>query len=163
MTAWFPRLTVHSLAVVLSLLTYVLTTRSERERRPPSIAISWVLGLIALPYAALPIYLLFGRRKLARRMVPCLAAPSPTANWAEELIESFGLPGSAPARVRMHQNGEEARSALFEVLSRASRRLDLCTYILGRDAFGEEVTARLIGCVERGVRVRFLIDGVGAI
>jgi cardiolipin synthase len=163
MTAWFPRLTVHSLAVVLSLLTYVLTTRAERERRPPSIAISWVLGLIALPYAALPIYLLFGRRKLARRMVPCLAAPSPTANWAEELIESFGLPGSAPARVRMHQNGEEARSALFEVLSRASRRLDLCTYILGRDAFGEEVTARLIGCVERGVRVRFLIDGVGAI
>lgn len=163
MTAWFPRLTVHSLAVVLSLLTYVLTTRAERERRPPSIAISWVLGLIALPYAALPIYLLFGRRKLARRMVPCLAAPSPTANWAEELIESFGLPGSAPARVRMHQNGEEARSALFEVLGRASRRLDLCTYILGRDAFGEEVTARLIGCVERGVRVRFLIDGVGAI
>ena len=163
MTAWFPRLTAHSLVVVLSLLTYVLTTRAERERRPPSIAISWVLGLIALPYAVLPMYLLFGRRKLARRIVPCLAAPSPTANWAEELIESFGLPGSAPARVRMHQNGEEARSALFEVFSRASRRLDLCTYILGRDAFGEEVTARLIGCVERGVRVRFLIDGVGAI
>ena len=47
---WFPRVTAHSLAIVLSLLTYVLTTRAERERRPPSIAIAWVLGLIALPY-----------------------------------------------------------------------------------------------------------------
>ena len=44
MNAWFPRLTVHSLAIVVSLLTYVLTTRAERERRPPSIAIAWVLG-----------------------------------------------------------------------------------------------------------------------
>jgi cardiolipin synthase len=162
-TAWFPRLTAHSLIVVLSLLTYVLTTRAERERRPPSVAISWVLGLIALPYAALPMYLLFGRRKLPRRVVPCLSAPSPAAHWAEGLIESFGLAGSAPARVRMHQDGEEARSALFEVLGRATRRLDLCTYILGRDAFGEEVTQGLIACVGRGVRVRFLIDGVGAI
>jgi cardiolipin synthase len=162
-TAWFPRVTAHSLAIVLSLLTYVLTTRAERERRPPSIAIAWVLGLIALPYAALPMYVLFGRRKLPRRVVPCLAAPSPAPHWAEGLIESFGLPGAAPARVRMHQNGEEARAALFETMSRATRRLDVCTYILGRDAFGEEVTARLIACVQRGVRVRFLIDGVGAI
>ncbi len=48
-------------------------------------------------------------------------------------------------------------------MDRAARRLDICTYILGNDAFGEETTARLIACVERGVRVRFLIDGVGAI
>ncbi len=163
MTAWFPRVTAHSLVIVLSLLTYVLTTRAERERRPPAVAISWVLGLIALPYAALPMYLLFGRRKLQRRLFPCVISPSPATHWAEELIESFGLPVAAPARVRMHQHGGEARAALFEVLSRARRRLDVCTYILGDDEFGEEVTARLIVCVERGVRVRFLIDGVGAI
>ena len=71
-TAWFPRITAHSLAIVLSLLTYVLTTRAERERRPPSIAIAWVLGMIALPYLALPMYLLFGRRKLPRKITPCL-------------------------------------------------------------------------------------------
>jgi cardiolipin synthase len=162
-TAWFPRVTAHTLVVVLSLLTYVLTTRAERERRPPAVAISWVLGMIALPYAALPMYLLFGRRKLPRRIVPCLAAPGAPRHWAEQLLESFGLPGSAPARVRMHQNGAEAGTALFEAIGRARRRLDICTYILGDDAFGEEVTARLIDCAQRGVRVRFLIDGVGAL
>jgi cardiolipin synthase len=162
-TTWFPRITAHSLVIVLSLLTYVLTTRAEHERRPPATAIGWVLGMIALPYAALPMYLLFGRRKLPRRIFPCLSAPSPAKHWAEGLIESFGLPGAAPSLVRMHQNGEEARSALFETMRRANRRLDICTYILGRDAFGEEVTQHLLACVERGVRVRFLIDGVGAI
>ena len=70
MNAWFPRITGHSLVVALSLLTYVLTTRAERERRPPSVAIAWVLGLIALPYLALPSYLLFGRRKLPRKVSP---------------------------------------------------------------------------------------------
>ncbi|HTV97518.1 MAG TPA: phospholipase D-like domain-containing protein [Steroidobacteraceae bacterium] len=163
MSGWIPPVTGHSLAIVLSLLTYVLTTRAEHERRPPSIAISWVLGLIALPYLALPMYLMFGRRKLPRKIAPCLSAPSGAVHWAETLIESFGLPGPAPAQVRMHADGAEARDALFELMSRATRRLDVCTYILGNDAFGEEVTARLIGCVRRGVRVRFLIDGVGAL
>ncbi len=148
---------------MLALLTYVLTTRLERERRPPSVAISWVFAMIALPYLALPLYLLFGRRKLSRKITPCLTGPSSATHWAESLIESFGLPAPAPAQVRMHADGAEAASALFELMDRAERRLDLCTYMLGDDAFGEDVTARMIACVARGVRVRFLIDGVGAI
>ncbi len=163
MTAWFPRITAHSLAIVVSILTYVLTTRAERERRPPAVAIAWVLGMLALPYVALPMYILFGRRKLPRKITPCLKGPSSATHWAESLIESFGLPGPAPARTRLHANGAEAASALFELMSQAVRRLDICTYMLGDDAFGEEVTARTIACVQRGVRVRFLIDGVGAV
>jgi cardiolipin synthase len=163
MTAWFPRITAHSLAVVLSVLTYVLTTRSERERRPPSIAISWVLGLLALPYLVLPAYLLFGRRKLPRKVTPCLSYAPDSVHWAETLVESFGLPGAAPAHVRLHTDGAAAQSALHEIMDRATRRLDLCTYILGNDPFGEAVVSRMIACAQRGVRVRFLLDGVGAI
>jgi len=162
-SAWFPRITVHSLAIVLSILTYVLTTRVEHERRPPSIAIAWVLGLIAMPYIALPMYLLFGRRKLKRRSSPPAGICPDTKHWAEHLIESFGLPPAAPALVRMHQNGAEARAALLELMSRANERLDICTFILGDDAFGNEATAAMMACAARGVRVRFLLDGVCAI
>jgi len=162
-STWFPRYTVHSLAIVLSILTYVLTTRAEQERRPPAIAIAWVLGLIAMPYIALPMYLLFGRRKLKRRPSPRAGICPETKHWAEHLIESFGLPAAAPARVRMHQNGAEARASLFELMNRARERLDICTFILGDDAFGKEVTAAMMACAARGVRVRFLIDGVCAI
>ena len=126
---WFPRVTAHSLAIALSLLTYVLTTRAERERRPPSIAIAWVLGLIALPYLVLPTYLLFGRRKArCAKSRPGRRFARTAKHWAEHLIESFGLPAAAPARVRMHQNGAEARSALFDLMDSARQRLDICTY-----------------------------------
>ena len=117
MTNWFPRITIHSLAIMLALLTYVLSTRLEHERRPPSVAISWVFAMIALPYLALPLYVLFGRRKLSRKVTPCLAGPSSATHWAESLIESFGLPPPAPARVRLHADGAEAAGALFELIA----------------------------------------------
>jgi cardiolipin synthase len=162
-SAWFPRVTVHSLVVLISVLTYVLTTRVERERRPPSIAIAWVLGMIALPYLALPMYLMFGRRKLPRRIVQWSGARAPGRHWAEDLIESFGLAPSAPSAVRLHQDGGESANALFATMLSANRRLDICTYILGNDAFGREAMQRMIERARRGVQVRLLIDGVGAI
>jgi cardiolipin synthase A/B len=162
-SAWFPRVTLHSLVVLISVLTYVLTTRVERERRPPSIAIAWVLGMIALPYLTLPMYLMFGRRKLPRRIVQWSGTRSHGRHWAEDLIESFGLAPAAPNAVRLHQDGGESADALFATMSSAVRRLDICTYILGNDAFGREAMQRMIERARCGVQVRLLIDGVGAI
>jgi cardiolipin synthase len=161
--AGFPRVTVHSLAIVISVLTYVLTTRVERERRPPSIAIAWVLGMMALPYLVLPMYLLFGRRKLPRKISRWSGRRSYAQHWAEDLIESFGLPPAARSQVRFHQDGIESHAGLLATMKSADRQLDICTYILGQDSVGREVTDVMIACVQRGVRVRFLIDGVGAL
>jgi cardiolipin synthase len=162
-SAWFPRVTLHTLAIVVSVLTYVLTSRSERERRPPAIAIAWVLGMLALPYLALPMYVFFGRRKLPRRSSAWSGKRSYPQHWAEDLIESFGLPPAAHSHVRFHHDGRESHAGLLSTMTSAAQRLDVCTYILGADAIGREVTDVLIDRVRRGVRVRFLIDGVGAL
>ena len=162
MGAWFPRVTLHSLAIVVSVLTYVLTTRAERERRPPAIAIAWVLGMLAFPYLVLPMYLFFGRRKLPRRISGWSGRRSYAQHWAEDLIESFGLPPAAHSEVRFHQDGPEAYEGLRTTAEAAARHLDICTYILGDDAIGRDATDLMIACAARGVRVRFLIDGVGA-
>ncbi len=163
MNAWFPRITVHSLVVVVSLLTYVLTTRVEHERRPPSIAIAWVLGMIAVPYLVLPTYILFGRRKLPRKVLRWSGIGSHCVHWAEDLIESFGLPPCAPAAVHLHRDGDESAAALFAAMSGAGRRLDICTYILGDDAFGREAMRCMMESAHRGVQVRLLVDGFGAL
>jgi cardiolipin synthase A/B len=162
-SAWFPRITLHSLAIVISMLVYVLTTRVEHERRPPSIAIAWVLGMMALPYIALPMYIFFGRRKLPRKVLRAPTTRPHGKHWAEDLIESFGLAPSAPSAIQLHQDGRESAAALFATMSSAALRLDICTYILGNDPFGRDAMQRMIERARAGVRVRLLIDGVGAI
>jgi cardiolipin synthase A/B len=162
-STWFPRLTGHSLVVVISLLIYVLTTRAQRERRPPSIAIAWVLGMIALPYIALPMYLLFGRRKLTRKNFRRSNSRSSAEHWAGELVESFGLAAAAPAVITMHEDGRDSAAALFAIMSGSTFRLDICTYILGKDAFGREVMQHMMERARCGVAVRLLLDGVGAL
>jgi cardiolipin synthase A/B len=154
---------VHSLAILVSVLTYVLTTRAIRERRPPSIAIAWVLGMIALPYVALPMYLMFGRRKMPRKKTSPGGMRRHGRHWAEDLIESFDLAPASNATVHLHRDGVESADALFATIQRAKFRLDVCTYILGNDPFGLEAMRRMAECVERGVVVRLLLDGVGAI
>jgi cardiolipin synthase len=163
MNIWLPTISLHSLVIVVSILAYILTTRAQRVRRPPSIAIAWVLGMIALPYLALPMYLMFGRRKLPRKTLRRAGARSPPRQWAKDLIESFGLAASSPALIAMHQDGTESAAALFATMSSAVSRLDICTYILGDDAFGREVMQHMIERARNGVEVRLLLDGVGAI
>jgi cardiolipin synthase len=148
---------------VVSVLTYVLTTRAERERRPPAIAIAWVLGMVAFPYLVFPMYLMFGRRKLPRRTSAWSGRRSYAQHWAEDLIESFDLPPAAHSRVAFHRDGAESHAALVSLLTAANRRLDICTYILGNDSLGHEVTNLMVASARRGVRVRFMIDGVGAL
>jgi cardiolipin synthase A/B len=163
MSAWFPTVSIHSTVIVVSLLTYILTTRAQRERRPPSIAIAWVLGMIAWPYFVLPMYLMFGRRKLPRKTLRPSAERSQAGHWAQDLIESFGLAASSPAMINLHQDGRDSAAALFSIMSSAVSRLDICTYIIGDDAFGREVMQRMIERARCGVDVRLLLDGVGAL
>ena len=162
MSTWLPTVSIHSLVIVVSILVYILTTRAERVRRPPSIAIAWVLGMIALPYLTLPMYLMFGRRKLPRKPLRHTGARTAERHWAKDLIESFGLPASSPALIAMHQDGTKSAAALFATMSSAASRLDICTFILGDDAFGRETMQHMIARARSGVKVRLLLDGVGA-
>ena len=163
MNIWLPTVSLHSLVIVVSILVYILTTRAGRVRRPPSIAIAWVLGMIALPYLALPIYLMFGRRKLPRKPSRRSGTRPAERHWAKDLIASFGLPESSPAQIVLHQDGKESAAALFATMSSAVSRLDICTYILGDDAFGRKAMQHMMERARSGVEVRLLLDGVGAI
>src|SRR5690349_21621180 len=133
----------HWLAVAVSLLIYVLSVRMQQSRRPPTSAVAWVLGLIALPYLVLPAYLLFGTRKLARtRRLP--GAPGvPHEHWAQRVLDSFGLAPAADVRTRLHADGSSALEALRDVIASAREQLDIAIFIFGDDAIGRELAERL--------------------
>lgn len=151
------------LVVLFALLVYVLTTRGRREQRAPATAIAWVMGLTLMPYLILPMYLLFGQRKLRPAGTPRPPRSLPPGHWAAELIQSFGLAAPGFCAIRMHSDGAAAHEALVEVIEGARQRLDVCTFIIGDDALGNEAIERLSRRARSGVKVRVLLDGFGAL
>lgn len=160
--SWLPAPSVHFLVVALALLFYLISTHARRERRAPAAAIAWVLGLMLLPYLVLPLYLLFGWRKVGAPAARPTAQPAAPSHWAPALLASFGLAAPAPAQVRFHADGAAARDGLWQLIDRARQRLDVCTFLIGDDAFGRETLARLADRARAGVQVRLLHDGLGA-
>jgi cardiolipin synthase len=165
-TQW---ISLHGLVVLVGLLVYVLASRSLRQRRQPSAAISWVLFILFIPYLGLPLYLLFGNRKLAHAAgPPALALPAPASAtddaWPRQLAAAMGQPPVASyEKLRIHADGAQALRALWELIDGAERELDLCSFILARDAIGKALVARLIGKARAGVKVRLLLDAFGRV
>ena len=165
-------LTVHAIVVAIGLVVYVGVSRALPQRRDPPAAIAWVVALALLPYAALPLFIMIGSRKLRMRdeppVLPPVVSPAsaddPEAGslWARRLGRAMGLAPSAPyERLRVHAGGDDALAAALEVIASAERTLDVCTFILARDAVGNRVAAALEARAREGVRVRLLLDGIG--
>ncbi len=161
-TQW---LTLHGLVTALAVLCYAITSHVMHQRRHPAAAIAWMLFILLLPYLALPIYLIFGSRKLARPRHPerpALPAPPGEDRWAIETIVALGQPAPSDYRdLNVHGDGAQARAALFDAIGSARRSIDVCTFLLRRDALGDAVFAALCDKARGGVRVRLLLDGMG--
>jgi cardiolipin synthase A/B len=158
----------HTVAVVLGLLLYVSATQGLQQRRPPSAAIAWVLLIALVPYVGLPLFLLFGSRKVGRNARAPLDGPSEhaapgTDSWFA-LARALNLPPAASQRgFRLHTDGALALRALLDVIDRAQRTLEISTYLIGDDAVGCAVLERVRARVAAGVAVRLMVDGVGGL
>ena len=163
-------LTLHGLVVVLGLGVYVMASRALYQRRHPSAAIAWVVMLTLLPYVALPLYFMFGSRKVSGRRgqlpiettVVRSSGPDDLAAWSRRLAGAMSLPNASSYReLRIHRDGTEALTALRSLIEGATRSIDLCTFLLARDALGREIAELLMQRARNGVKVRVLLDGFG--
>lgn len=167
---WF---TFHTLGSALGLLVYAIGSHTLAQRRHPAAAFSWVLLIVLAPEAGVPAYLFFGTRKLPKAQRPPGAAHAPGADpvpppaevaphWVQRLTAAMSLPPAAGYRaLRVHRDGADAHAALLEIVDGARQRLDVCTFILGRDRFGDALLERLAARARAGVQVRLMVDGVG--
>jgi cardiolipin synthase len=147
-------------------MVYVLGSHTLRQRRHPAAAIAWVVSLVLLPYVALPLYFLFGTRKLVHAKAgmahDVLPAGEQALPWPQQLAQAMSLaPAATFHGFRLHENGREALAALHELIDGAERSLDLCTYVLGRDAVADQLCTRLERKARAGVKVRLMVDGAG--
>lgn len=153
----------HGVCVLGGLLLYVITTRAGRQRRHPSAALAWVVTIALLPYVAVPLFLLFGSRKMMKPAPP-QALPRPgtsdaAPHWAGALLAGLGLaPADNNAAVHFHPDGQAAHAALVAMLGAAQQRILLATFILADDRIGAGVVELLVRRAAAGVTVCVLLE-----
>ena len=161
------------LALLLGIaLTVVVIATMLQQRRTPQSALAWLLSILILPYLAVPVYLLLGRRKINLRagipnakldVASSSTLPANKASRIDLMLRSYGLPGAVTGnRVRILTTGQEGWQGLTDVIDRATTTLDIETFIFSTDETGQEILNRLVNKAKMGVRVRLLIDAIGS-
>jgi cardiolipin synthase len=71
------------------------------------------------------------------------------------------MPLTPGNHIRLLEGGDEAYPEMLAAIGEAQKSIALATYIFDYDRAGRQFVAALKAAVERGVKVRVLIDGVG--
>jgi cardiolipin synthase len=168
-TSWL----VSSLLAYLGFgLALVLLAHLLRQHRSPSSTIAWLLVILLLPYFGVPLYLMFGGRKMRRmagrkEQVYRAGAGAPGERHpggpVERTLRSFGVPpASTGNRMKLVASGVEAYHELCRNIDEARESIEITTYILGTDAVAQALVARLARRAWEGIEVRLLLDAVGS-
>ncbi len=168
-------------AVVDFVVAAIASAHVVLHKRNSRAAVGWVGAIWFAPFLGTCLYLLLGINRIERHakrkrppssvdlqacVVP-LAQVDTIANNSlrdlNQLAERItGLPLTAGNSVDMLVNGDEAYPAMLKAIAQARVTITLATYIFDRDRVGLQFAEALGAAVQRGVKVRVLIDGVGA-
>ena len=164
-------LTLHGLFVMLGLSIYVVTSHTLHLRRHPSASIAWVVALVLLPYLTLPLYLMFGIRKVksARSSVRVSESASQgsdsdtLAARTRRLAAVMMLPSASPYhQLNIHEDGSQSLQVLRSMIESAVHTIELSTFVFANDGLGSELASRLARRAREGIKVRLMVDGIGA-
>lgn len=162
----------HLTLVGVVLLSVLVITRIIRQRRAPGTTMAWLLAVALVPYVGIPLYLIFGGRKLRNLaagksglILPELeTVAAAQAAPLDRLLRTYNLPGATCGnRIRLCSSGEDGYARLVELIESARRRISLLTYLLHYDAVGRDILRRLERRAREGVEVRLLLDKIGSL
>ncbi len=168
-------------AIIDFCVALVASAHVVLHKRNSRAAVGWVGAIWFAPFLGTTLYLLLGINRIERHakrkrpqavvdLQPCIVplAPSesigsPTLRDLNRLAERITtLPLTAGNAVEVLVNGDRAYPAMLAAIAGAKRTITLATYIFDRDRIGHQFVDALGAAVKRGVKVRVLIDGVGA-
>lgn len=155
------------------LLAFFLVARLMSEKRSPANTYAWLLVIVLLPYFGVPLFLLFGGRKLRRlaerksRLLPKLpeGVKPPSAHEQTPVVQTVMASGAAAPVggniLELLTTGEAAFAAFEKQILAARHSIHITTFILGRDETGRRIVRLLTERARAGVKVRLLLDSVG--
>lgn len=136
-----------------------------QQRRSPQSALAWLIFMFSVPYLGVPLFFAIGTRKRGARyeMIEFApgGAPDPV-HPVDAALRGLGTPAAeAGHALALLTDPEASRAAVEALIDNSETRIDVTLYRLEPDAIGRDFIARLIRAVERGVRVRMILDQVG--
>lgn len=169
--------------VITSLLTYLflivsfllgvlLIAHILLQKRSPSGTLAWLLVIVLLPYVGVPLFLMFGGRKLLRRAEkkerlgwhPSTTPQDRQACLTERLLQTYNMPPAHTGHsVTLCQTGQQTFNELVRLIEGAQKSIHISTFIFRPDAVGRLILAKLTEKAHAGVHVRLLMDGVGSL
>lgn len=154
------------------LLGVVLIAHILLQKRPPSGTIAWLLIIIFLPYVGVPLYLIFGGRKMQRHvqrkgridLVSDQQIPEDEASVIDRFLRSYNIPGAESGhKGQLCRTGAETFEAMEATLQSARRSIYISTFIYHPDEVGRRILKILVQKAKAGVDIRLLMDGVGSL
>ncbi len=143
-------------------LAFIVIARLMREKRRPSATVAWLLIIWFIPPLGVPLYLIFGGRKISR-----LTREKSRLNIAPD--DESGTISSSPFgvvskgnRTEMHLTGVQAFKSLVSEIRGARESIEITTFILSHDSIGRSIVKELSLKAREGIEVRLLLDAVGS-
>lgn len=158
---------IASFLLGLTLIAHILL-----QKRSPSGTIAWLLIIFFLPYVGVPLYLIFGGRKMQRHinrkgridLISSQQIPDAQADMIDRFLRTYHIPGAEIGhRGRLCRTGWETFCAMESLLLSAKRSIYISTFIYQPDEVGKRILEILVGKAKTGVDVRLLMDGVGSL
>jgi cardiolipin synthase len=168
---WILGVLPHLLTVVGFLLAIFAIARLMSEKKQPGNTFAWLLAIVFIPWLSVPLFLLFGGRKIKRlaalkaRLCPIVPGAPRSAAAQSFAARVLTLNGACPPvggnRVTFVTSGEESFHQLERHIREAKHTIHLMTFILGRDNVGRRIVKLLAQRAREGVKVRLLLDSLG--
>ena len=166
-------LMAHAASIGGFLLAIFLVARLMSERRAPANTFAWLLVIVFIPWLGVPLYLVFGGRKLRRLaknklallpIVPAICAGETRSVYHPVANTVTGAGGFAPVggnRLTLLLTGEQDYAELVRRILAATHSIHITTFILSRDSTGRRIVELLARRAREGIKVRLLLDAVG--
>jgi cardiolipin synthase len=165
-------LTIVVVGIVMMPFALLVVAMILRQRRSPASSLTWLITILLLPLVGIPLFWLFGSRKIKRiaKIKPRVALTplqSATATAAHpdvaKAAAQLGMEGITRGnRLTFHSDGEDAYRSLLALIDGAKHSIHIESYVLKADATGRAVLERLTARAREGLQVRLLIDGFGS-
>ncbi|MGN6137029.1 MAG: cardiolipin synthase [Aureliella sp.] len=168
-------------AVIDFCVSFLAAAHVVLHKRSARAAVGWMGVIWLAPFLGTSLYLLLGINRIERHakrkrpsttveLEPCVVPIADEHSVANPNLRDLmrlagtisGLPLTAGNSVQTLVDGDEAYPAMLAAIDQATQSVTLATYIFDRDRVGLQFVAALGRAVSRGVRVRVLIDNVGA-